>query len=198
MEQSITYENENAERILEAGWELFRKKGYRGVSVDEVCQRCNLTKPTLYYYFQNKENLYVQVLLQRLSGFRKAIEIKGDFATRLKSFVRHILDSSTPDQLFLVRDMENIRNTGYHRQVMEAFQSEIITPLAGLMQDGIDAGELSKGDPAFYAWVLLGIVGPFIAHPRPLQMRSRVSPARIVRFFLSGAQDCQSERNDNR
>ncbi|MBV5350315.1 helix-turn-helix transcriptional regulator, partial [bacterium] len=52
-------ENVNAERILQDGWELFQQKGYRGVSVDEICLRCGITKPTLYYYFKDKENLFV-------------------------------------------------------------------------------------------------------------------------------------------
>ncbi len=47
----------NKELILQEGWRLFQQKGYRGVSTDELCERCSITKPTLYYYFQDKENL---------------------------------------------------------------------------------------------------------------------------------------------
>jgi hypothetical protein len=40
----IYADHPNAERILQEGWELFQQKGYRGVSVDELCQRCQITK----------------------------------------------------------------------------------------------------------------------------------------------------------
>ena len=46
-------EHENAGRILAIAWELFQQKGYRGATVDEICERCHLTKPTLYYYFND-------------------------------------------------------------------------------------------------------------------------------------------------
>ena len=86
-------EHSNAERILQDGWELFQQKGYLGVSVDEICQRCGLTKPTLYYYFKNKENLFVEVLLRRLQGFREVIEQPGPLQERLERIAIVILDS---------------------------------------------------------------------------------------------------------
>ena len=72
MENQYLLEHENAERIMEESWKLFQQKGYRGVSVDELCLRCRLSKPTLYYYFQDKENLFVQVLQYKLQGFRNS------------------------------------------------------------------------------------------------------------------------------
>jgi TetR/AcrR family transcriptional regulator len=73
----IYVDHPNAERILQDGWELFQQKGYRGVSVDELCERCQITKPTLYYYFKDKEDLFIEVLLHRLHGFREVIENSG-------------------------------------------------------------------------------------------------------------------------
>ena len=29
--------------------EIFQQKGYRGVTIDELCAHCQLSKPTLYY-----------------------------------------------------------------------------------------------------------------------------------------------------
>jgi AcrR family transcriptional regulator len=33
----IEIQNTNAEKILDVSWQLFQQKGYRGVSVDEIC-----------------------------------------------------------------------------------------------------------------------------------------------------------------
>jgi TetR/AcrR family transcriptional regulator len=60
--------NANARKILDEAWSLFQATGYRGVSMDEVCRRCRITKPTLYYYFRDKETLYLQTLLHQLRG----------------------------------------------------------------------------------------------------------------------------------
>lgn len=48
--------------LLEAGIRLFCRKGYTGVSVDEVVAKANCNKRMLYHYFGNKEGLYVAVL----------------------------------------------------------------------------------------------------------------------------------------
>ena len=93
MENELLLDHENAERILEEGWRLFQQKGYRGVTVDELCACCQLSKPTLYYYFQDKENLFVQVLQYKLHGFHAAAEQPGTLPERLQAVARLILDS---------------------------------------------------------------------------------------------------------
>ncbi|MCR4580003.1 MAG: TetR/AcrR family transcriptional regulator [Treponema sp.] len=51
-------ENENSkEVIIKNAISLFAKKGYEGVGVQEICQQSGITKPTLYYFFKNKEGL---------------------------------------------------------------------------------------------------------------------------------------------
>jgi len=167
----------NAERILQVGWELFHKRGYRGVSVDEICQQCHLTKPTLYYYFQNKENLYVQVLLYRMRDLRHAIEEQGTLPIRLKRFLHVMLETATPNLPVMVRDMENISDPAYHKLIAEAFQTEFLQPLTALMQTGIDSGELAPNDPVFYAWLFLGMMSPFVAHSIRSEIDSPMSRA---------------------
>jgi TetR/AcrR family transcriptional regulator len=85
--------HENAERIMDEAWKLFQQKGYRGVSMDELCLTAGLTKPTLYYYFHDKENLFVQVLQARLCGFREVIEAPGSLSERLEHIAASILEN---------------------------------------------------------------------------------------------------------
>ena len=66
--------NDNTERIFREAWDLFQARGYRGASMDELCRRCGITKPTLYYYFKDKETLYLHVVLRQLQGFRAIME----------------------------------------------------------------------------------------------------------------------------
>ena len=33
------------------------EKGYKNVSVNEICSACSITKPTLYYHFKSKEDI---------------------------------------------------------------------------------------------------------------------------------------------
>ena len=42
---------------------LFAEYGYDSVGVQMLCKKSDLTKPTLYYYFGNKEGLLKEILL---------------------------------------------------------------------------------------------------------------------------------------
>ena len=108
MKENLHLEHENAVRILEESWTLFQQKGYRGVNIDELCRRCELTKPTLYYYFQDKENLFVQVLRYKLHGFRTVIEEPGLLPRRLERVAVSILTSFQTQYTALLRDREHL------------------------------------------------------------------------------------------
>ena len=49
-------------RILDAAYELFYRKGFGRVGVDEVAASAGITKRTLYYHFQSKDDLLASVL----------------------------------------------------------------------------------------------------------------------------------------
>lgn len=47
-------------QICEAAIELFMRKGYNEVSVNEICKAVRITKPTFYKYVRTKEDLLLQ------------------------------------------------------------------------------------------------------------------------------------------
>lgn len=179
--------HDNAERILREGWKLFQAKGYHGVSVDELCQRCGLTKPTLYYYFHDKENLFIQVLLHQLHGFREILEADQPLSQRLELAAQAMLDSFSTSLTAMMRDLEHIQSSAHRRSLETAFHSELIGPLTALMIAGIDQGELATGDAGFYAWSFLGLVNTFVGRSQRLGLGQPALAWRITRLFLAGA-----------
>ncbi len=176
----------NAERILQDGWELFQHKGYLGVSMDEICLHCGITKPTLYYYFKNKENLFVEVLLRRLQGFRLVIEQEGDLADRLSGFAAVIFDSFSSDYSLLVRDLEHIKSLENARRVREAFSVELFQPITALMKSAVAAGQID-GDEKFLAQLFMGIVQSYISRSQEYDLDHHSMARKLVVFFLKGA-----------
>lgn len=53
------------ERIIDAASKLFYREGIRAVSVDAVAAEARLTKKTLYYHFQSKDDLIAEYLSSR-------------------------------------------------------------------------------------------------------------------------------------
>lgn len=188
MSQTIDIpEHENAERILNEGWVLFQQKGYRGVSVDELCLRCGLTKPTLYYYFQDKENLFVQVLQHRLHGFRAALEQPGTLSERLQRFAVSILNSFQSEYSSLLRDREHIKKPENLARIRDAFHNEMFGPLIDLIQSGLDSGELDGDRAEMLALIFLGSVNNLIGKASEMGMDHEQLARKITGYFLNGA-----------
>jgi AcrR family transcriptional regulator len=53
------------ERILESAYELFSRRGIRGVGIDEIVERAGVAKATLYRHFPSKDDLALAFLERR-------------------------------------------------------------------------------------------------------------------------------------
>jgi AcrR family transcriptional regulator len=53
------------ERILETAYELFSRRGVRDVGIDEVIERADVAKATLYRHFASKDDLVIAFLERR-------------------------------------------------------------------------------------------------------------------------------------
>ncbi|QQS10809.1 MAG: TetR/AcrR family transcriptional regulator [Rhodospirillales bacterium] len=62
------------QRILDAGYRLFRRKGFTRAGMDEIAAAAKLTKRTLYHHFDSKDALLAAVLAAQhelaLAAFR--------------------------------------------------------------------------------------------------------------------------------
>ncbi|HEX2988552.1 MAG TPA: TetR/AcrR family transcriptional regulator [Chloroflexota bacterium] len=187
MQSNSFLDHENAERILEEGWLMFQRQGYRGVTIDALCLQCGVTKPTLYYYFHDKENLFVQVLQHKLRGFRKVIEQPGSLDERLQHTALSILESFQTEYSSLLRDRTHIKDPENVERVRVAFHAELFGPLAVLMQAGIDEGNLRGDDPDLLTLVFLGILNSFIGKAIEMHVENAVLAGQLTGFFLDGA-----------
>lgn len=104
-------EQENRERILLAAAALFADKGYAGTSVREIVEAAGVTKPTLYYYFKNKEDLYIHLMDLAVETFcwvlTQSVKRPGDVRDQLAGLLAdlHALFRENLDLLRLVSSM---------------------------------------------------------------------------------------------
>jgi len=79
---------DNRTQILVNAINLFSEKSYESVGVQQISDESGISKPTLYYYFGNKEGLMNTILNERiapfLSGLKTTMHYTGDVMNVLK------------------------------------------------------------------------------------------------------------------
>jgi AcrR family transcriptional regulator len=61
-------------RTIRAAEELFKKVGFRAVTMEMVAREANVAKATLYSYFKNKDELYIAVCARMAQILKGAVE----------------------------------------------------------------------------------------------------------------------------
>jgi TetR/AcrR family transcriptional regulator len=78
---------DNRSNILAQALALFAARGYEGVSVREIVELADITKPTLYHYFGSKEGLLTELFVEYFEPFlkelREAARYEGDLTLTL-------------------------------------------------------------------------------------------------------------------
>lgn len=176
--------NENTrQKILEISQELFTTHGYVSISMREIASACGLSKPGLYYYFTDKQELFLAILdeqLNHLHGLVVEIQTQSN-STREKihQFLLRILHESV-QQASIIRlstqDLSHLDNA-IRLEFSERYRIKFQQPLAELLKKGMELGEIRPGDENQYMWALLGLVYPF------LNQRSPVEPETTVKFI---------------
>src|ERR1700742_3038371 len=66
------------ERILDIALQLFNEQGYDKTSLREIAERLQVTKAALYYHFERKEDILLQLHLRLHALGREVLERLGN------------------------------------------------------------------------------------------------------------------------
>jgi AcrR family transcriptional regulator len=73
-QDTLLDENARYKRVMRTAEELFKKVGFRAVTMELVAREANVAKATLYSYFKNKDELYMEVCARMARILRGSVE----------------------------------------------------------------------------------------------------------------------------
>lgn len=79
------------ERILRAAATLFAHKGYAGTSTREITEAASVTKPTIYYHFKSKRDLYLTILGEAMRIFHDRLNSSATRFADMRTCLRSLL-----------------------------------------------------------------------------------------------------------
>ena len=84
-------------QLLSAALDVFSIYGFNGASLDEIAQLANMHKSNIFYYYENKESLYVEVLttvLQKWLAPLQTLEAELEPTEALTHYLIQKIESS--------------------------------------------------------------------------------------------------------
>jgi AcrR family transcriptional regulator len=149
--------------ILERAAELFARRGFSGTSLQEVADAMGMSRPALYHYVANKEDLLAQLVqgITRASADRLA-QIRADETTgsveKLEAVIGFIavsiINSPARFRLLIMSEAHLPERVAQEHQ---AARREVLEHLSAIIGQGIDAGVLKPLDERVAALSILGM-----------------------------------------
>ena len=149
-------------RLLEAAAELLRHETFSRLRVEEVARQAELSVGTFYLYFDGKDDLFVQLVVEFTGRLRQrlvaAYQGPGDFWVRMQEALVAYLDfveENEPGFLYF-RDGGTIDTTVGHLSSWALDRH--VEDLLPLIDEAMEAGQLRRDDPTLTAQAILGTV----------------------------------------
>lgn len=150
--------------LLEIALRLFAQKGYAATSIREIVDAAGTTAPSLYYYFGNKEGLYIELMQTQFAQMDSLLEPHLTPGGSAKVRLQHLID-----QIFLhvIEDQDFFRlmYTIYYGPPQGAPFFDITTfhvkfhgYIRKIVEDGIKSKEFPPVNPGSIAWIIRGTV----------------------------------------
>ena len=138
------------QQILKASRRLFKEKGYEDTMIDDVADKADISKATLYNYFPNKESLLVGTLEDQTETCRRYIEERGDAGSyeRIKSALEFLVLDSIPfisisRRILFLNACETSHMYGKVKDIKELFAKLAEeAKQEGIFRDDVDNGEI--------------------------------------------------------
>jgi len=192
--QAAPADDSTRARLLDSALRHFAAKGYSGTSVREVIEDAGVTRPVLYYYFENKADLFCHLVethfLSEYERIDAIIAKETECHARLVAVARNAfaMAEQSPETVRLLLRYFFAPPEEPMRLDSKALGRERFTRLVLIMQKGIDDGVL-HGDAPALALAFTGLTDLYVmakARESAVTLTPELAEA-LVDLFLAGA-----------
>ena len=154
--------NKTKRKIFETSMKLFAKKGYDATSIEDITATVGVAKGTLYYHFSSKEEIFNFLIEEGIKLLQNSIDIKTakytNYIDKIKAIVliqiKIIIKYEDIITILLSQFLGNeARNQKCREQIFE-----YINKIEEIVKEGIERGEIKKGDSKVIASEIYGLI----------------------------------------
>ena len=191
----VSSANEAERRLLSSALASFSEKGYEGTSIREIIERAGVTRPVLYYYFENKEHLFRRLVeswfTELVEDMDRALEGVVGLREQLKTLIINVFEHAerSPHVVRLIFHTFFAPRHGAPKLDRDSLWESRYSRIAKIMQAGIDSGEFAGRSRESLAMAFCGMMDMHIMVKinRPHTTLSNELGEALVDLFLEGA-----------
>jgi uroporphyrinogen-III synthase len=162
-EEKIKRKEKKRERMLEVAAELFSKKNYHEVMMDDVARLTDVAKGTVYNYFSSKEELYFSIMSSKLDNLNTSLKNKItseiSIIDSLHTYVIHLYMFMMKYQnFFLMYQKEYMNAENEFCDELRAMSDELKSILSNIIYKGKRDSQFRDIDESFAVKLVLGSV----------------------------------------
>ena len=158
----------NQERILKAATAEFARHGLGGARVDRIAERAGANKRMLYYYYGNKEALFLAVMEASYSRIRNAERSLKLGEIDPVEGIRRLVEFTwayylkNPEFLTLLNS-ENLHQARHIKRSKDipAMHSPFVATIEDLLKRGMKAGQFRRGVDAVQLYISIASLSYF-------------------------------------
>ena len=190
---------------------VFAQYGRRGATTRLVGRRAGVNSALIYYYFENKDTLFVEAirfvlggLLERMQAARRPF---ADARDRLGWLIDQLFDyySVHPGRMRLMAIALSLHPELFGKTLSGFLPGQTLVPIE-VLAEGLQRGELRQAHPLTIWWSIMGLclfsllLHPALPHfhPRGMELPQMDPPARrgqILEMLMNGlVQPAKGER----
>ena len=140
----------------------FGENGYHRTTMADVAAASGLSKGTLYWYFEGKKDLFLSLCRRVMDEFEVAWRERLDddlkatekLLTTLALFRRE-MDDLVPFIGVMIEAWALMRHDEETRRVLEEMYQPYLEIMAGIIQEGVESGELHADSPDLTGFVVM-------------------------------------------
>jgi AcrR family transcriptional regulator len=172
--------------VVRVAAQAFKEHGFHNTSLDDIAAALEVTKPTIYYYVTNKEQLlfecFVAGLEPILSALRESRASDAPARERLSSVLRHYAQAVASDLGWCLVRAEHQDLSEPMSSRVRALKVEIDQGIRRLLKDGVKDGSIQPCDVKMTAFALAGALNWL---PHWYREKQAMSAAQIADAFVT-------------
>jgi AcrR family transcriptional regulator len=153
--------------VVQTAARAFAQRGYHNTSLDDIAKALDVTKPTIYYYVTNKEQLLFQCFVAGLEPIRVALRAvkvaKEPGRERLNTVLRQYAQAVASDFGWCMVIAEHQDLSASMSEHIRALKVEIDQGIRRLLREGVKDGSVQPCDVKMTAFAFAGALN-WIAH----------------------------------